>query len=642
MLTKSPTKTLLFVVSLFLILTAFSSASAASRVDYVGAWMNDDPDTRGITRILIQTSGTKGLEVNAFGKCTPMDCDWGTASAIFYGDPFVVSYASSISTRTLTISLLTPTTMHIRAFYDYPAGDPRPDRTEDYYFHLMTKPDFVIREVIQPSGVLEYGIYNWLEFSIQNLGAPYNSATPLRAQIVNKKRNGVSMLTSGYMEPTYTLPIETGQKVNHRFAIGHSSAWSDGDYTFNLLADYDRAIDEEIETNNLSRAVNVTIMGAFQMRGFCNFNNYPMSLQTSMMPWWQLHIPGTGLIPGAEFRYYPISGRYAISGVPESEDFALNMGFLTGSDQHSRYPGNFAFGRYLNLAAMTPEQKDNYALDMIKLIHLTGPWENTEVSSSVTYPEHQPGILFKWDAVSGATEYLFEVDRYRSLRHPSGFGYIDKPINIVVPGTEHVVSLPNSDPNEFYRATIIARNGYGQKIGEMYRMLPGTGFGWDYRFTVDHECYTLPKLRMFVDKRTSYDVSGTPRYRFNVKITNLDVIPEALFVPAPDLPACGLNTNASRTYVRFYDENDAQLGSYCAVYDKNVINGLSFSIPQSSPLPKAVKMVLEDRRCETSHDSIYVDPWYACPIGDLNGDCIVNIVDLSLMATTWLDHGDLF
>jgi len=360
-----------------------------------------------------------------------------------------------------------------------------------------------------------------------------------------------------------------------------------------------------------------------------------------MMPWSQLHIPGTGIIPGAEFRYYPVSGRYAISGVPESGNFALNMGFQTGGDQHYHYPGNFVFGRLLNLSGMTPEERDDHTLDMTKVIHMTGPWDNTQVSSSGVYPEHQPGILFKWDAVTGASDYLFEVERYRSSSHPSGFGYIDTPLSIVVTETQNVVSLTNSDPNEFYRATILARNASGQTIGEIYRMFEGGGYGWDYRFTVNYECYTLPKLRMFVDKRTSYDVSGTPWYKFNVKVTNLDEVPDELFVPAPDLAACGLNTNASRTYVRFYDENDIQRGSYCAVYNKNGLNTLAFTIRQSDPLPKAVKMVLEDRRCGVEHESIYVDPWYACPIGDLNGDCIVNLQDLALMATTWLDEGDL-
>ncbi|NIA16889.1 MAG: hypothetical protein GWO86_00935 [Planctomycetes bacterium] len=634
------TKARVVKICLLLFFLVVSPAVAVSRSDFVGAWMNDDPATGGITRILVKTSGTSDLEVNAFGKCVPMDCDWGFASAAFSGNPFVVVYTSGHAVVTLTMDLLTPTTMYVKAFHDYPPGDPRSDRTDEYDFHLMTNPDFVIREVTQPIGFLKYGIYNWIEFSIQNLGAPYTSLNPLQAKIVNKEKNGQPVSASGYMAPSYTLPIETGQKISHKFAIGHDSSWADGDYTFNIMADYDNLITEEVETNNLSRRVTVTIMEDYQLTGFCKFNNQPMSLFTSETPWSQLQNSG-GLIPGAEFRYYPVTGRYAVNNVPTSGSISLNAGYLTASSIHNHYPGNYVQGSVFDLSTMTPEDINNHDLDFQYVIHMTEPWDNTEILSfSDPMPEHQPGIKFQWDSVSGANEYLFAVDRYRSSSHPSGPGRIDRPVEIYASETEQVVSLPVSDPNEYYTALITAKNASGQTIGRMYRPMLD-GYGFNYPFTVDYECYSLPKLKMFISKRSTIDISGTLWYSHKITVTNLDVVPDELFVPAPDLAACGSNTEASRTYVEFYDENDSLLNSYCAVYDKNTLNDLSFSIRQSDPLPKAVKMVLEDRRCATTHESIYVDPWYACPVGDLNGDCVANFMDLYWMASTWLSQEDL-
>ncbi len=576
--------------------------------------MNDDPFTGGITRILIKTSGASDLEVNAFGKCHPMDCDWGNTSAAYTGNPFVVVYPPSISTKTLTITLLTETTMQIEAHYDYPPEDPRTDRTDYYDFHLMTEPDFVIREVIQPLGPLDYGVYNWFEFKIQNLGAPYTSGPALRAQIVNKEKNGLSVPTSGYMQPSYTLPIETGQKLSHQFAIGHNSAWSDGDYTFNILADY-------------------------QLTGLCQYNNFPMTWTTSEIPLAQIQDAG-GIIPGAQFRHYPVTGRYAINNVPTSGTVYLNARYLI-DPTHSHYPGNYVYSGNFDLSAMTLEETESHNLDFRTVIHMTAPWDNTELLWSYDpIPEHQPGIKFQWDAVSGATEYLFAIDRYRGPDHPSGPGKIDRPVEIYAPETEQVVSLAVSDPNEYYTALITAKNASGQTIGRMYRPLLN-GYGFNYPFTVDYECYSLPELRMFIDERRTIDIGGTPWHYHGVTITNLEMVPNELFVPAPDLAACGLNTDASRTYVRFYDEDDNQLASYCAVYSKQQLNNLGFSVRHSDPLPKAVKMVLEDRRCSVTHDSIYVDPWYACPIGDLNGDCITNLLDLSWLASTWLNEGEL-
>ena len=626
-------------IHLLLFFLVVSSAVAVSREDFVGAWMNDDPLTGGMTRILIKTSGASALEVNAFGKCVPMDCDWGFASAAFSGDPFVVVYSSGPAVRTLTLDLLTPTTMYMKVFSDYPPGDPRGDRTDEYDFHLMKHPDFVIRRVLQPIGVLEYGPMSWIEFYIQNLGAPYTLAEPLRAQIVNKEKNGVPMTPSGFMAPSYTLPIETGQEIYHKFAVGHDGGWTDADYTFNILADYADAISEEMETNNLSRRVTVTIMGDHQLTGICRFNNMPMPWKTSKLPWVQLQDSG-GLIPGAEFRYYSVTGRYAVNNVPSSGRVYINAGYRI-DETHSHYPGNYEYAGSVDLSTMTPEELEDHDLDFQYIIHMTDPWDNTELlHSSDPMPEHQPGILFQWDSVPGAVEYLFAVDRRRSSSHPSGPGHIDRPVEIYASETEQVVSLPVSDPNEYYTALITAKNTSGQTIGRMFRPLLN-GYGFNYPFTVDYECYSLPKLRMFIDNRSTLDIGGTLWHNYGITITNLDVVPDELFAPAPDLAACGLNTNASRTYVKFYDEDDNQLGSYCGILNKDDINILGFRIRQSDPLPKAVRMVLEDRRCETTHESIYVDPWYACPIGDLNGDCIANFMDLSWVAATWLNQEDL-
>lgn len=51
----------------------------------VGTWVNVDPATRGITKIVIGW-GAGHLGVHAYGACTPTPCDWGGVPAIGYGD----------------------------------------------------------------------------------------------------------------------------------------------------------------------------------------------------------------------------------------------------------------------------------------------------------------------------------------------------------------------------------------------------------------------------------------------------------------------------------------------------------------------------------------------------------------------------
>jgi hypothetical protein len=48
--------------------------------DYLGDWRNSDPNTRGITRVSLNNEGST-LQLQAWGKCHPTDCDWGKTDA---------------------------------------------------------------------------------------------------------------------------------------------------------------------------------------------------------------------------------------------------------------------------------------------------------------------------------------------------------------------------------------------------------------------------------------------------------------------------------------------------------------------------------------------------------------------------------
>ena len=68
------------------ILALFGGAAPASAAinDYVGTWDNVDADTGGMTRVIVRRV-TNAVEVQAFGSCTPTDCDWGSVTAEVYG-----------------------------------------------------------------------------------------------------------------------------------------------------------------------------------------------------------------------------------------------------------------------------------------------------------------------------------------------------------------------------------------------------------------------------------------------------------------------------------------------------------------------------------------------------------------------------
>jgi hypothetical protein len=113
------------------------------------------------------------------------------------------------------------------------------------------------------------------------------------------------------------------------------------------------------------------------------------------------------------------------------------------------------------------------------------------------------------------------------------------------------------------------------------------------------ECYPdLPAPDVTVD----YGVAVENGADYFLSVSNYADFPDALFEPAPDLPACGLNTNSSRTWVDIYSSTDAYLYGFCAFGQASDLNGAWFHLPTGSTVTAAY-MVLDDRRCGVQYKS---------------------------------------
>ncbi len=99
--------------------------------DFVDTWYNVNPNTLGLTKLQLDTSGGNIL-VHGYGQCHPTDCDWGEISVPFTGNPFTAVYEFSFKTATLTIELLDYNTLHVSIANDYFEDDPRDDFTAEY------------------------------------------------------------------------------------------------------------------------------------------------------------------------------------------------------------------------------------------------------------------------------------------------------------------------------------------------------------------------------------------------------------------------------------------------------------------------------------------------------------------------------
>ncbi|MCS6846689.1 MAG: FHA domain-containing protein [Anaerolineae bacterium] len=86
------------------VVQATAQAMEARYSQYSGIWVNDDPTTDGVTRLVIGNAGPT-ITVQAFARCRPRDCDWGVRSQAFTGEPFSIAFAFGDGvTRQLTFA----------------------------------------------------------------------------------------------------------------------------------------------------------------------------------------------------------------------------------------------------------------------------------------------------------------------------------------------------------------------------------------------------------------------------------------------------------------------------------------------------------------------------------------------------------
>lgn len=95
------------------------------------------------------------------------------------------------------------------------------------------------------------------------------------------------------------------------------------------------------------------------------------------------------------------------------------------------------------------------------------------------------------------------------------------------------------------------------------------------------------------------------RYRFDV--LNKDQYPNDMFIQAPDLPPCGANTKAARTWVDIYDQSGKRLNGFCAFGKSTDLNGIWFALETDIIPPSYIYIELNDRKTNTKYKSNLAD-----------------------------------
>jgi hypothetical protein len=96
---------------------------------------------------------------------------------------------------------------------------------------------------------------------------------------------------------------------------------------------------------------------------------------------------------------------------------------------------------------------------------------------------------------------------------------------------------------------------------------------------------------------------GKPYIEITVGITNYIQFTDVLFARAPELPPCGNNKNASRTWLLVYNaQSKQQIYSHCAIGKAADLRSLSFLVEREK-LPAEIYILLEDRAGKKTYQS---------------------------------------
>lgn len=114
---------------------------------------------------------------------------------------------------------------------------------------------------------------------------------------------------------------------------------------------------------------------------------------------------------------------------------------------------------------------------------------------------------------------------------------------------------------------------------------------------IDILCPDFPTPVLSFSGTEEYTTSGGEFVRYRLPVTNFADYFDFLFDASPDLDPCGLNTDASRTWVDIYDQDDNRLYGFCALGEASSLQNIWFSLRKGTTPPRQVYIKLNDRRC---------------------------------------------
>jgi hypothetical protein len=100
-----------------------------------------------------------------------------------------------------------------------------------------------------------------------------------------------------------------------------------------------------------------------------------------------------------------------------------------------------------------------------------------------------------------------------------------------------------------------------------------------------------------------FETNGKQWTRYRFEVENRAAYPNEMFAAAPELPPCGNNTKAARTWVELYEQRGKRLNGFCALGDNDGLGRIWFALEADVVPPSWVYVELNDRRTGTKYKS---------------------------------------
>ena len=114
---------------------------------------------------------------------------------------------------------------------------------------------------------------------------------------------------------------------------------------------------------------------------------------------------------------------------------------------------------------------------------------------------------------------------------------------------------------------------------------------------------TLPNPVLYLQTFEVFQSGGKEFIRYRFGVDNFAAYPDTMFTASPQLPPCGQNTKASRTWVDVYAQDGKRLYGFCAFGKASDLNSVWFALESSVIPPSWVYIELTDRSTNTKYKS---------------------------------------